>query len=192
VEGDTIVIEWRWGDGTPERARERALELVQLLVDVFVGVAADGPLAAMQATRTLPIVFVGVVELVAMGLVASLARLGGNVTGMTSQVDLAFLTKRLELLREAVPGVTRIAALQHGAFVRAVPVRLDMQHAVEEAARALGMHLQVMEVDLVRQRKRSTYRLLQRQFALEEAPLEDLKAELFFAHPQIADADDLG
>jgi putative ABC transport system substrate-binding protein len=147
VEGHTLVIEWRCGDGTPERARELALELVQLPVDVFVGVAADGPLAAMQATRTIPIVFVGVTEPVALGLVASLARPGGNVTGVTSQVDLAFHAKRLELLREAVPGVTRVAALQHGAFARAVPARLHTQHAVEEAARALGIHLQVVEVD---------------------------------------------
>lgn len=147
VEGHTLVIEWRCGDGTPERARELALELVQLPVDVFVAVAADGPLAAMQATRTIPIVFVGVTEPVALGRVASLAQPGRNVTGVTSQADLAFLTKRLELLREAVPGVTRVAALQHGAFARAVPARLDAQHAVEAAARAFGIHLQVVEVD---------------------------------------------
>jgi ABC-type uncharacterized transport system substrate-binding protein len=147
VEGHTLVIEWRCGDGTPERARTLARELVQLPVDVFVGVAADGPLAAMQATRTMPIVFVGVTEPVALGLVASLARPGGNVTGVTSQVDLAFHAKRLELLREAVPGVTRVAALQHRSFARALPARIDTQHALEEAARALGVHLQVVEVD---------------------------------------------
>jgi putative ABC transport system substrate-binding protein len=147
VEGHTIVIEWRCGDGTPERAWELARELVQLPVDVLVAEAADGPLAAMQATRTLPIVFVGVTEPVALGLVASLARPGGNVTGVTSQVDLAFHAKRLELLREAVPGVTRVGALQHGAFVRALPARHHTQHAVEEAARALGVHLQIVEVD---------------------------------------------
>jgi putative ABC transport system substrate-binding protein len=147
VEGHTLVIEWRCGDGTPARARELALELVQLPVDVLVAVAADGPLAAMQATRTIPIVFVGVTEPVALGLVASLAQPGGNVTGVTSQVDQVFHTKRLELLREAVPGVTRVVALQHGAFVRALPARRDTQHAVEAAARALGIHLQIVEVD---------------------------------------------
>jgi putative ABC transport system substrate-binding protein len=147
VEGDNIVIEWRCGDGTPARQRELALELVQLPVDVFVAGAADGPLAAMQATRTIPIVFVGVTEPVAMGLVASLARPGGNVTGVTNQVGLEFLTKRLQLLLEAVPGVTRVAALQHGAFVRALPARARQQHAVEEVARSLGIHLQIVEVD---------------------------------------------
>jgi putative ABC transport system substrate-binding protein len=147
VEGDTIVIEWRCGDGTLERARELARALVQLPVDVFVGVAADGPLAAMQATRTMPIVFAVVAEPVALGLVASLAHPGGNVTGVAEQVDLEFHAKRLELLLEAVPGVTRVAALQHGAFVRALPARAHMQHAVEAAARSLGIHLQVVEVD---------------------------------------------
>jgi putative tryptophan/tyrosine transport system substrate-binding protein len=147
VEGHTIVIEWRCGDGTPERQRELAVELVQLLVDVFVAVAADGPLAAMQATRTIPIVFVAVIDPVAMGLVASLARPGGNVTGVASYVGLEVNAKRLQLLLEAVPGVTRVAALQHGACVRALPARQRMQHAVEEAARSLGIHLQIVEVD---------------------------------------------
>src|SRR2546425_379302 len=86
VEGHNIVIEWRCADGTPERQRELAVELVQLPVDVFVAGAADGPLAAMQATHTIPIVFVAVADPVAMGLVASLARPGGNVTGVTNLV----------------------------------------------------------------------------------------------------------
>jgi putative ABC transport system substrate-binding protein len=147
VEGHTIVIEWRCADGTPERARALAVELVQLPVDVFVAAAADGPLAAMQATRTIPIVFVGVTDPVAMGLVASLARPGGNVTGVPHQVGPEFYQKRLQLFLEAVPGVTRVAALQHGAFVRAVPARALQQQAVEEAARSLGVHLQIVEVD---------------------------------------------
>jgi putative ABC transport system substrate-binding protein len=147
VEGHTIVIEWRCADGMPERARELAVELVQLPVDVFVAGAADGPLAAMQATRTIPIVFVNVIDPVAMGLVANLARPGGNVTGVASYVGLEVNAKRLQLLMEAVPGVTRVAALQHGTFVRALPARQHMQQAVEEAARSLGIHLQMVEVD---------------------------------------------
>jgi putative tryptophan/tyrosine transport system substrate-binding protein len=148
VEGHTIVIEWRCADGTPERQRALAVELVQLPVDVFVAAAADGPLAAMQATRTIPIVFVaGSSDPVAMGLVASLAQPGGNVTGVTNQTGPEFHAKRLQLLLEAVPGVTRVAALQQGAMVRAAPARARMQHAVEEAARRLGVHLQIVEVD---------------------------------------------
>jgi ABC-type uncharacterized transport system substrate-binding protein len=147
VEGHNLVIEWRCADGTPERQRALAVELVQLPLDVFVAVSADGPLAAMQATRTIPIVFVAVIDPVAMGLVTSLAQPGGNVTGVTNQVGLDFHAKRLQLLLEAVPGVTRVAALQQGAFVRAVPARALMQQAAEEAARRLGVHLQLVEVD---------------------------------------------
>ena len=147
VEGHTIIIEWRCADGTVERQRALAVELVQLPLDVFVAASVDGPLAAMQVTRTLPIVFVAVPEPVAMGLVSSLAQPGGNVTGVTNQVGLAFHAKRLQLLLEAVPGVSRVAALQQGAMVRAVPARAHIQHAAEEAARRLGVHLQYLEVD---------------------------------------------
>jgi len=101
----------------------------------------------MQVTRTIPIVFTAVADPVAMGLVASLARPGGNVTGVAHQVGLEIDGKRLELLLEAVPGVTRVAALQHGAFVSAVPARIRRQQAVEAAARSLGVHLQIVEVD---------------------------------------------
>ena len=147
VEGHTIVIEWRCADGTVERQRELAVELVQLPMDVFVAASVDGPLAAMQATRTIPIVFVAVPDPVAMGLVTSLAQPGGNVTGVTNQVGLEFHAKRLQLLLEAVPGLTRVAALQQGAMVRAVPARAHIQQAAEEAARRLGVHLQFVEVD---------------------------------------------
>jgi putative ABC transport system substrate-binding protein len=147
IEGQNIVIEWRCADGTLERQRALAVELVQLPVDVFVAASVDGPLAAMQATRTIPIVFVAVPEPVAMGLVTSLAQPGGNVTGVTNQVGLEFHAKRLQLLLEAVPGVTRVAALQQGAMTRAVPARVHILQAAEEAARRLGVHLQFMEVD---------------------------------------------
>jgi putative tryptophan/tyrosine transport system substrate-binding protein len=147
VEGHTIVIEWRCADGTVERQRALAVELVQLPVDVFVAASVDGPLAAMQSTRTIPIVFVAVPDPVAMGLVTSLAQPGGNVTGVTNQVGLEFHAKRLQLLLEAVPGLTRVAALQQGAMVRAVPARAHIQQAAEEAARRLGVRLQFVEVD---------------------------------------------
>jgi putative tryptophan/tyrosine transport system substrate-binding protein len=147
MEGHTIVIEWRCADGTLERQRALAVELVQLPVDVFVAASVDGPLAAMQATRTIPIIFVAVPDPVAMGLVTSLAQPGGNVTGVTNQVGLEFHAKRLQLLLEAVPGVTRVAALQQGAMARAVPARAHIRQAAEEAARRLGVHLQFMEVD---------------------------------------------
>ena len=150
VEGQNILIEWRCAeDATPARVRELAIELVQLPVDVFVGQASAGPLAAMQATRTIPIVFLNVADPVAVGLVATLARPGGNVTGVSAQVGLEFHTKQLQLLVEAVPGVTRVAVLLHGAFIRALPVAFwaPLQHVLEETARSLGVHLQMVEVE---------------------------------------------
>jgi putative ABC transport system substrate-binding protein len=146
-EGHTIVTAWRCADGTPAQARGLAVELVPLPVDVFVGEAADGPLAARQATRTIPIVFAVVAAPVAMGLGASWAQPGGNVTGVASQVGLACHAKRLHLLLAAVPRVTRGAALQPGASVRALPGRARQQQAVAAAARSLGVHLQMVEVD---------------------------------------------
>ena len=149
VEGTTIVIEWRCAGGAPERQQALAVELVQLPVDVLVAGATAGPLAAQQATRTIPIVFVaGGGSPIESGLVPSLAHPGGNVTGVTSRGDAEFHTKRLELLLAAVPGATRIAVLHHGPATRAAPGRaLAAMHAVAEVARSLGIHLQVLEVD---------------------------------------------
>jgi putative ABC transport system substrate-binding protein len=140
VEGENIVLEWRCAGGTAERARELAVELVQLPVDVLVAGASAGPLAAKQATSTIPIVFVAAGDPVANGLVASLARPGGNVTGLADTIVFGaeFHAKRLQLLLDSVPGATRIAALRY----RPAPLRV-----VEEAGRLLGVHLQVLEVE---------------------------------------------
>jgi putative tryptophan/tyrosine transport system substrate-binding protein len=149
VEGTNIVIEWRCAGGAPERQQALAVELVQLPVDVLVAGAAGGPLAAQQETRTIPIVFVGGGgDPIESGLVPSLARPGGNMTGVAGRSDAAFHTKRLELLLKAVPGATRIAVLRHGPAVRAAPSRaLAEMQAVAEVARSLGTHLQLLEVD---------------------------------------------
>jgi putative ABC transport system substrate-binding protein len=149
VEGTNIVIEWRCAGGAVERQQALAVELVQLPVDVLVAGAVAGPLAAQQATRTLPIVFVGGGgNPIESALVASLARPEGNVTGVASRVDAAFHTKRLELFLEAVPGATRIAVLRHGPYDRATAERAHAEmHAVAEGARSLGLALQVVEVN---------------------------------------------
>lgn len=132
MEGQNIVIEWRCAEGRPERQRELAVELVQLPVDVLVAAAAPGPLAAKQATHTIPIVFIGAGDPVENGLVASLARPGGNVTGVASGIGAELQQKRLQLLLEAVPGATRIAALWHGPYARASPAEgLPVNKAVE-------------------------------------------------------------
>ena len=107
IEGRTIAIEYRWGEGRPERFAEIAAEFVRLKVDVIVtsGTAVS---AAKQATSTVPIVFAVAVDPVRGGLVGSLARPGGNVTGLSIQAP-ELVGKRLELLREVVPGLRRFA-----------------------------------------------------------------------------------
>ena len=110
IEGRTIAIEYRWAEGRTERAAEIAAELVQRKVDVIVTSGTSLIAAAMQATSVIPIVFAAAGDPVGAGLVASLARPGGNVTGLSNQgPDLA--GKRLELLREIVPGLGRLAIL---------------------------------------------------------------------------------
>ena len=110
VEGRNLTIEYRWADGRTERLSELASELVSLKVDVIVTHNTPGPLAAKQATSAIPIVFATAGDPVGTGIVANLARPGGNVTGLSSQSpDVA--GKRLELMREIIPGLHRLAVL---------------------------------------------------------------------------------
>ena len=110
VEGKNIVIEYRWAEGNPERLKKMAAELVALKVDVIITHGALGASAAGQATRTIPIVFADHADPVAAGLVTSLARPGGNMTGSTSFLA-EVSAKRLELLKEALPRIARVAVL---------------------------------------------------------------------------------
>jgi putative ABC transport system substrate-binding protein len=110
IEGRTVTIEYRWAEGRNERSAEIVAEFVRLKVDVIVTHSAAPVLAAKQATAVIPIVFAAAADPVGTGLVASLARPGGNVTGVSSQAaDLA--SKRLELLREVVPSLSRVAIM---------------------------------------------------------------------------------
>src|SRR5213593_2748420 len=113
VEGRNLVIEYRDAEGKVERLPALAAELVALKVDVIVteGGSTVAPLAAKQATRTLPIVFAGAADPVGSGLVTSLARPDGNVTGL-SNLTAELVGKRLELLTQAVPGVGQVAVLR--------------------------------------------------------------------------------
>ncbi len=143
VEGRNLVIEYRDADGKFERLPALAAELVALKVDIIVAPNTVGVLAAMQATRTLPIVFAAVGDPVASGVVTSLARPGGNVTG-TSVLAPELVGKGLELLTQAVPGVSRVAVLRQPG---AVGERMDkdMVKRAEVAGRALGVRLQFVE-----------------------------------------------
>jgi len=144
VEGRNLVIETRFAEGKLERFPALAAELVALKVDViFAGGGTLSALAAKQATRTLPIVFAAVVDPIASGVVTSLARPGGNITGL-SNLAPELVGKGLELLTQAVPGLTRVAVLWHPGGL-GERTEQDQLKAAEVAARALGVRLQVVE-----------------------------------------------
>ena len=143
VEGRNVVIEYRDADGKAERLPALAAELVALKVDVIVAPATVAALAARQATTTIPIVFAGSADPIADGLVASLARPGGNVTGL-SNLAQELVGKRLEYLKQAIPRLSRVAVLWQTGGSGGSTDR-DMLNAAEGAARALGLQLQFVE-----------------------------------------------
>jgi putative ABC transport system substrate-binding protein len=141
IEGRTLAIEYRWAHGQTERAAEIAAEFVRLKVDVIVTAGTLNVVAAKQATSVIPIVFAGAGDPVGTGLVASLARPGGNVTGLSNQsTDLA--AKRIELLREVVPGLRQLAIM---ANVGAPIAMLEVGEA-QAAARMLGLEATTFEI----------------------------------------------
>ena len=143
VEGQNLVIEYRDAEGKLERLPALAAELVALKVDVILAAGEPHALAAKQATGTLPIVFVFAPDPVTSGLVTSLARPGGNVTGLSSFAP-ELVGKCLEQLKRAVPGVGRVAALwQPGGLGERADK--DVLKEAEAAARALGVRLQFVE-----------------------------------------------
>ena len=140
VEGQNFTIESRFAGGKFDRLPELAVELIGQRVDVMLVGSNPGALAAKSATSTIPIVMVTTGDPVGGGLVASLARPGGNLTGMTALgQDLS--AKRLELLKEIVPGITRLAVLTNPAS----PYTGPFLKAKEGVGRALGVQLQVLE-----------------------------------------------
>jgi putative tryptophan/tyrosine transport system substrate-binding protein len=141
IEGRTAIIEYRWADGRYERFAEIAAEFIRLKVDVIVTAATAPVLAAKQATSVIPIVFAVAGDPVGNGLVTSLARPGGNVTGLSlQQTDLA--SKRLELLREVVPGLRRVASMGNTGS----PMIVRELQEVESTARSLGLDVATLEV----------------------------------------------
>jgi putative ABC transport system substrate-binding protein len=144
VEGRDLVIEYRDAEGKPERLSALAAQLVALKVDVIFAPGTPHTLAAKQATTTVPIVFAGVSDPVTDGVVTSVARPGGNVTGLSFLATPELVGKRLELLKQAVPGVTRVAILRQPGG-QGERTETDMVKAAEVAARALGVGLQFVE-----------------------------------------------
>jgi putative tryptophan/tyrosine transport system substrate-binding protein len=141
IEGRTIAIEYRWAEGSSDRAAELAAEFVRLKVDVIVTHANPMVIAAKQATSVIPIVFAAAADPLGTGLVASLARPGGNVTGLSVQnTDLA--GKHLELLRDFIPGLRRLAIMVNVDNSASV---LEMRE-VQAAARMIGLEVATLKI----------------------------------------------
>ena len=141
VEGQNIVIDYRYAEGQVDRLPDLAAELGRLKVDLIVSEGTQGVTAARNATETIPIVMITVRDPVGTGLIASLARPGGNVTGMSGSAGLEIVAKQLELLKETVPKTRRVAILSN-------PANAYHQLAIRElnvAARSLGVQLQLLE-----------------------------------------------
>jgi putative ABC transport system substrate-binding protein len=141
VEGQNIVIEWRFAGGRAERLPDLAAELVRLRVDLIVVPSTPTALAAKNATKTIPLVTVGGGDPVELGLVASLARPGGNITGLSSNLGPEIAGKQLEVLKETVPKVSRMAILWNPT----TPGNALALREAEITARALAVELQLLE-----------------------------------------------
>ena len=142
VEGQNLSLETRFADGRPERLNQLAAELVRERVDLILVGSTPGALAAKKETSVIPIVMVTTGNPVGGGIVTSLARPGGNVTGMTALGEVLNL-KRLELLKETVPGASRVAVLANPVSPYTPPFMRQRDGAV----RALGIELPVVEAD---------------------------------------------
>ena len=141
VEGQNITLEVRWAEGRTERLPELVAELVRVKVDILVVATTPGALAAKNETRTIPIVFVAVADPVRSGLVAGLARPGGNLTGL-SPLNPEISGKRLELLKESLPSISRVATLTNPGN----PSHAIFWRETHTAAQTLGLQLQQIRV----------------------------------------------
>ena len=147
VEGENVVIAYRWDEGQNERLPELAAELVRRQVAVIATAGDDVAVAAKAATTTIPIVFILSQDPVRLGLVASLARPGGNATGINF-FNVEVVAKRLELLRELVPAAVHVAVLVNPTNVANTEATLK---AVQLAGRAMGLQMQVVRASTSRE-----------------------------------------
>ena len=183
VEGQNFIIDYRYAEGRFDWLADLAAELVRLKVDVIVAGATPVAVAAKNATGTIPIVMFGVGDPVGLGLIASLARPGGNVTGLAFSVGLDTFGKGLELLKEALPKVRRVAVLSNPAN----PAHAGATSNVKAVAGSLGVHLQLLEARepnqfegafaaMARQRVEALLIVSDSLFVLHRARLADLAA----------------
>ena len=141
VEGKNVVIEMRFAQGRNERFPELIAEVLRLKVDVLVAASSSVALAAKKATQTVPVVFAGILDPIVLGLVQSLARPGGNVTGVTFGIGSEVSGKWVELLSEAVPNVSHVAVLYNSANPGNAPVL----QAIQTAARTLKVRADMLD-----------------------------------------------
>ena len=141
VEGQNLIIEYRWAEGNVEQLPDLAAELVRLKVDLIVAPAGSAALAAKKATSSIPIVMIFPSDPVEMGLVASLSRPGGNITGTTYTAGSEIFGKQLQILKEAIPHASRVAVLLNPADLSIVTQGKEL----EAAARSLHIRLQKVE-----------------------------------------------
>jgi putative ABC transport system substrate-binding protein len=184
VEGKNIVIEYRWAEGRSDRLPDLAAELVRLKVNVIFAPTTAVAVAAKNATGTIPIVMATGGDPVRLGLIASLAHPGGNVTGLSISVGLGTLGKQLELLKEAVPNLRRVAVLSNPAH----PAHALAIKELTVAARSMGVQLQLLEARgpnefdsafaaMVRERAKALLVVLDPIFLMHRAQLRDLAAK---------------
>jgi putative ABC transport system substrate-binding protein len=142
IDGQNIVIEMRWAEGKPERFSDLIADLLRSNVDVLVVASSIGARAAKNADTTTPVVFVSVTDPIGAGVVTSLARPGGNLTGTSLVISEEFAGKWVELVKDALPRVSSMAALSHTDH----PMARKYVKVMEVAARTLGLKLQIFEV----------------------------------------------
>jgi putative ABC transport system substrate-binding protein len=143
VEGKNVIIETRFAEGRNERLPELVAELLRLKIDVLLAGSTPGALAAKKTTPTVPIVFAGVLDPVGSGIVSSLARPGGNITGVSVGVGgEGFTAKCLQLLREAAPGLSHLAVLVNPSH----PLSMQFRREVQAFAKNVNMKFDVREV----------------------------------------------
>jgi len=142
IDGRSIAIESRFADGRMERLSDLAAELVRLKLDVILTITNSETSALKQTTKTIPIIMVHTTDPIDAGFITSLARPGGNITGLSMSASPELLAKRLELLKEIVPRLSRLAILRQAN----VPGRLESFAALEHAARKLKVAIQLVDI----------------------------------------------
>jgi len=146
VEGQNLAIEWRYAEGRYERLADMAAELVRLKPDVIMARGRPGATAAKRATAAIPIVMYNATDPVGIGLVESLARPGGNVTGLADDVGPEIIGKRMQILKDVAPAISKVAVLTRVPPSGSAAASAYM-NAIESEAKALGLRLQVWRLE---------------------------------------------